>query len=483
MKLRLRTIGSRIVLLTSLLIAATVAVLVWQWTSSVRTNVHDSKRDEAIATAQTLSFSVLNQVEDSNWASIRLNVDLLMRDNTELVYVMVHDARNQNRISAAEPKELGERFVPDAVPLSATKAALSTTERRETEVPVLTDVSFLDTVRAHRGDRVLEVAAPVYNVSRERIGTVRIGISLARVAEEVRAAMRNAILLGVVALVLALLGGFLVARTLSRPIQRLAADAAKIAGGDLGHRATVDREDEIGSLAKGFNEMSRDLENSFGKLHLTLASFERFVPRTFLNVVAPEGIENIVVGTAAPRQISVLFTDLRGFTTLCEGLTPMQVFELLNEYLARMGEAIDTAGGFVDKYIGDAIMALFDDEHTDGIVTAIVAMRRALKKLNEERAARGAPPIVSGIGAHCGSVVMGTIGFASKIESTVIGDAVNVASRVEGITKDMKLDVLLTGDVVARLRDPAAFKLRRIEGSVAIRGRAEPIELYTLEDT
>jgi class 3 adenylate cyclase len=229
--------------------------------------------------------------------------------------------------------------------------------------------------------------------------------------------------------------------------------------------------------------MSRDLENSFGKLHLTLASFERFVPRTFLSVVAPEGIENIVVGTAATRQISVLFTDLRGFTTLCEGLTPMQVFELLNEYLAKMGEAIDTAGGFVDKYIGDAIMALFDDEHTDGIVRAIVAMRRALRALNADRVARGAPPIVSGIGAHCGSVVMGTIGFASKIESTVIGDAVNVASRVEGITKEMKLDVLITGDVVARLRDKSAFKLRRIEGNVAIRGRSEPIELYTLDET
>jgi class 3 adenylate cyclase len=227
--------------------------------------------------------------------------------------------------------------------------------------------------------------------------------------------------------------------------------------------------------------MSRDLAKSFGKLRDTAASFQRFVPQKFLAVVAPEGLENIKIGTAAPRRIAVLFSDIRGFTKMSEQMTPAEVFELLNVYLARMGAAIDEAGGFVDKYIGDAIMALFDDEHTDSLLRAVVGMRTALAALNVERVAAGKPPIESGIGAHGGDVVMGTIGFASKIESTVIGDPVNVASRVEGMTKDYKVSVLITGEVVARLADPKAFPLRLLAGKVSVRGRVDPIDLYTLD--
>jgi adenylate cyclase len=263
---------------------------------------------------------------------------------------------------------------------------------------------------------------------------------------------------------------------------RLADDASMIASGNLAHRADVDRTDEIGALAGAFNEMTSDLEGSFGRLRETLASFERFVPRKFLNVVAPEGIENIVVGTSTSRRITVLFTDLRGFTSISEELTPIEVFNLLNDYLARMGAAIDAAGGFVDKYIGDAIMALFDDDHTDGVLRAVLGMRAGLRAFNAERAAAGLRPIEAGIGVHGGDVVMGTIGFANKLESTVIGDPVNVASRVEGMTKDYQVAVLITGDVVARLADRGAYPLRAVATAVRVRGRAEPIDLYTIDD-
>jgi class 3 adenylate cyclase len=240
------------------------------------------------------------------------------------------------------------------------------------------------------------------------------------------------------------------------------------------------RGDEIGRLATAFDDMAEHLEISFGVLQATAASFQRFVPQKFLSVIAPDGIENIKVGTAEPRRIAVLFSDIRKFTSLSEQLTPAEVFEMLNIYLARMGKEIDVAGGFVDKFIGDAIMALFDDEHTDGLLTAVVAMRRALAELNEERRAQGQPPIDAGIGCHGGDVVMGTIGFASKIESTVIGDPVNVASRVEAMTKDYHVAVLVSGEIVARLRNRDAFPLRLLQSGVTVRGRVDPIDLYTL---
>jgi class 3 adenylate cyclase len=109
-------------------------------------------------------------------------------------------------------------------------------------------------------------------------------------------------------------------------------------------------------------------------------------------------------------------------------------------------------------------------------------MRAALRAFNAERRALGLPVIEAGIGVHGGDVVMGTIGFASKIESTVIGDAVNVASRVESMTKDHHVHVLITGEIVARLRDASAFALRPIAMGVMVRGRDEPIDLYTIDE-
>ena len=206
------------------------------------------------------------------------------------------------------------------------------------------------------------------------------------------------------------------------------------------------------------------------------------MPRKFLAVVAPEGIENIQVGTSATRTVAVLFSDIRGYTRMSEGMAPLEVFAMLNAYLERMGRAVDGAGGFVDKYIGDAIMALFDDDETDRLLDAIVAMRLELRALNHERVAAGLPAIEHGIGAHGGEVVMGTIGFTSKIESTVIGDAVNVASRVEGLTKERGLAVLVTGAIVAKLREPARFRLRKLDEPVRLRGRGDLVELYTLDE-
>jgi class 3 adenylate cyclase len=139
---------------------------------------------------------------------------------------------------------------------------------------------------------------------------------------------------------------------------------------------------------------------------------------------------------------------------------------------------IGTHGGFIDKYIGDAIMALFDDVHTDGALDAALGMRAALAAYNEERAAAGLPPLESGIGLHRGDVVMGTVGFTAKIDSTVIGDPVNVASRVEGLTKQYQCGILATGSVIAALEHPERYRVRVVEESVKLRGKDTHVKLY-----
>jgi class 3 adenylate cyclase/HAMP domain-containing protein len=378
--------------------------------------------------------------------------------------------------------ELNEQFVPDLVPLAVTRVAVAARAPLSQRTLLLRDVYLGEERRARRGEEIVEVAASMRAVGNKEIGVLRVGVSLAAIDQAVDAATRKALAIGGLALAFGVLGAVILARRLSRPVKRLADDAAQIAAGDLAHRARIDRVAELGQLARAFNNMTVALEGSFGRLRKTLESFERFVPRKFLRVIAPEGIENIQVGTSAARTVAVLFSDIRGFTRLSSAMPAAAVFEMLNDYLARMGRPIDRNGGFVDKYIGDAIMALFDDEHTDGLLDAVVGMRRELAALNAERVAAGLPAIEHGIGVHSGDVVMGTIGFASKIESTVIGDAVNVASRVEALTKERGQAVLITEAVVARLREPARFALRKEAEGVVLRGRAEPVALYSLEE-
>jgi class 3 adenylate cyclase len=204
------------------------------------------------------------------------------------------------------------------------------------------------------------------------------------------------------------------------------------------------------------------------------------VPGRFLKVIAADGIENIQVGVASTRTITILFADIRGYTSMSEQMTPLETFTLLNDYLACMGQVINNTGGFIDKYIGDAIMALFEDETTGCALHAAVAMQQTLKVFNEERLRKTQPTIKIGIGIHRGEVVMGTIGFTSRIESTVIGDAVNVAARVEGLTRKYDCPILVTESVVTALRSPDTFKLRLVDDSVKVKGKHDPMAIYEL---
>jgi class 3 adenylate cyclase len=482
-----RSIAMRLVALTTLVIVVTIALIVWRWISTQRELLFSEKRLDAEGTAITISHGVMNEIDDANWNQVRLNILLVMRDDPNIAYIIIHSERFAQKIVAAAPPELANEYIPDVIPLAVTRDAVRAEGLVIAEAPLLRDVAIrtrqdAEALRATRGEPMIEATFPIRTLNGMKIGVVRVGMSLELLDRAVAASVRNALAFGGIALVLALLGAALVARRLATPIRHLVVDAQTVAAGKLAHRTTIARGDELGALAKAFNEMASDLEANFGKLEATAASFERFVPRKFLKVIAPAGIENIQIGTAEKRRVSVLFTDLRGFTSLSEGLTPLDVFHLLNDYLARMGGVIDAKGGFVDKYIGDAIMALFDDDTTDRVVQAVMSMRRALHAFNQERAARGLPKIDSGIGVHGGEVVMGTIGFASKIESTVIGDAVNVASRVEGMTKDYKVSVLITGEIVKRLDNPSIYPLQTVALGVMVRGRDEPIDLYTIDE-
>lgn len=220
------------------------------------------------------------------------------------------------------------------------------------------------------------------------------------------------------------------------------------------------------------------------KTHLDLAriniSLSRFVPREFLDMLGKRSIVDLGLGDQTQREMSVMFCDIRDFTALSEGMSPAETFGFVNEYLGRVVPAIRAAGGIVDKYIGDAVMALFPGEPDDALRAAL-AMDEAVRKLSSQRVAAGLKPVAAGIGIHTGKLILGTIGETTRMQETVISDAVNLASRIEGLTKSFGSPILTSEDCMSRLREPGAFASRFL-GLVAVKGRSASTRVYELLD-
>jgi class 3 adenylate cyclase/CHASE2 domain-containing sensor protein len=203
------------------------------------------------------------------------------------------------------------------------------------------------------------------------------------------------------------------------------------------------------------------------------AAMQRFLPREFLEHIGRSSIIDVELGDHVERSMVVLFSDIRDFTTRSEAMSPNETFRFLNEYLGVAGPIIRSHQGFIDKYICDAIMALFPGTPDDALRAAIELQTRA-------RAHAGAG-FAAGVGLHFGSLILGTIGEPERMDTTVIADAVNIAARIEGLTKIYTAPILASGELVDALVARETFPLRRL-GSVRVTGKATPTTLYEILD-
>src|SRR5258708_8150261 len=178
--------------------------------------------------------------------------------------------------------------------------------------------------------------------------------------------------------------------------------------------------------------------------------------------------------------MTILFSDIRNFTTLSEGMTPDENFAFINTYLACMGPVIRTHNGFIDKYIGDAIMALFTT--ADDALRAGIAMFDTLDAFNAERRSAGLEPIAIGIGINTGSLMLGTIGEKHRMDGTVISYAVNLASRIEDLTKIHHVGLLISQYTYEQLADPKAYDIRPID-VVVVKGKTLPVTIFEVFQT
>ena len=200
-------------------------------------------------------------------------------------------------------------------------------------------------------------------------------------------------------------------------------------------------------------------------------AYSRFVPQEFLRLLGQQNIINVELGDHVLREMTVLFSDIRSFTSLSEKLSPKENFQFINSYLRVMGPVVREHNGFIDKYIGDAIMALFPTPE-DGF-RAAVAMLQALKEFNAQRVREGSTEIGIGIGINTGELMLGTIGEHNRMEGTVISDTVNLASRLEGLNKFYGTS-LITTLATMQTYAPAGYEYRKL-GLVHIVGKKEPV--------
>lgn len=215
------------------------------------------------------------------------------------------------------------------------------------------------------------------------------------------------------------------------------------------------------------------------QLRLTEAQ-QRFVPGQFLESLGHHDIAQVGLGESVAREMSVMFADLREFTPLAERLGPHAVIELLNRYFSQLSKPITEAGGFIDSYNGDEIMALFDLS-ADMAVEAGIKMWRALEDFNRESVVSGGPTLRMGLGVNTGALVLGTVGAHDRLKCGVVGDCVNVASRIEQLTKFYHAPFLIGGHTYDRLRAPEDFSLRMID-RVAVKGKEQAVTLYEVLD-
>jgi class 3 adenylate cyclase/HAMP domain-containing protein len=308
-----------------------------------------------------------------------------------------------------------------------------------------------------------------------------------------RIVTQTGVILGA-SLVAALLLLFLFAGYLTRPLRQIA-DAMQgvITTGDLSRRVETLYRDETGRLGHTFNLMTADLERAYGMvkgyaLHAAVAKeneekirhiFQKYVPKAVIDqyYASPE---QMLVGEMRP--VAVLFSDIRRFTTIVETFNPGELVEMLNAYFGAMAKAIYARHGIVDKHIGDAIMAVFgapEKQENDALaaVLASLDMLDALTVFNESQRKVGRPALSIGIGLHYGPVIVGNIGSEYKMDYTVMGDRVNLASRLEGLSKLYHEPLVISDSIQRRVR--AEFPSRLLD-RVSVKGRKESTGIFTL---
>ena len=206
------------------------------------------------------------------------------------------------------------------------------------------------------------------------------------------------------------------------------------------------------------------------------AAAQRFVPGEFLSFLNKQSIAEIGLGDQVQGEMTVMFSDIFNFTSMSERMTPQENFNYLNGYLHRVSPIVRQHHGFIDKYLGDGVMAIFP-ESADDALQATLKIQQIVTQYSLELQSQGLPALKIGAGLHTGKLMLGIIGEAERLQGTVISDAVNLASRLEQLTRTFNTAIIISEQTLQQLRRPEAYSIRFLD-RVQVKGKQIPISIY-----
>lgn len=262
------------------------------------------------------------------------------------------------------------------------------------------------------------------------------------------------------------------------PINEVVEKMRQSGSGELDRLAVLRTNDELGELANGYNEMALRISKNISNMRNFTEASMRFVPQEFLQMLNKPDISDIRLGDQVQRTMSVLFVDIRSFTTISEQLTPKENFDFLNDYLGFMEPLIRKHNGFVDKFIGDSIMALFS-QSADDAVNAALEMHEQLQLFNQQMSLAGKPSIDTGAGIHTGMLMLGVVGGAGRMETTVISDSVNLASRLEGLTRRYNAYLIVSESTKNLIQHAENYHFEFLD-EVQVKGRLAKVKVFAV---
>lgn len=308
------------------------------------------------------------------------------------------------------------------------------------------------------------------------IGLLGLDMVDTEVQKALSAVLRQAILAACLALIVSLMMAVIMGTVLTRGIIKLDNLVQSFARKDFEARSNFRSNDEVGRLGVSFNYMADIIQDYSARLEALVDAYGRFVPHDLLRLLDKDSILDVHLGDQTEKEMSVLFSDIRNFTSISERLTPQENFSFINNYLSRVGPHIRAHNGIIDKYIGDAVMALFP-RSVDDALDAALKMLSVTNAYNADPQNEGRPPVKIGIGLHIGRVMLGTIGETERMDGTVISDSVNLASRLEGMSKKYGSSVIISDAVVKKIGRKDKYLVRQVD-KVSVAGKTDVISLY-----
>ncbi len=320
------------------------------------------------------------------------------------------------------------------------------------------------------------VEFPILLAGRKIIGKVSVGLGTERIKSITDVMQLILIIIAIAGLFIGILGAVLLSNYLTNPIKKLVSGVKAIAEGNYDQKVGRKSNDEIGDLTVAFNEMASSLKEK----EQIKDAFRRYVSHQVAEEIFKDPYKYIDTLKGTRRKVTVLFADIRDFTPLAERLPAERVVILLNEVLSSMTEIIFKYGGTIDKFIGDCIMAVFGApvmhlDDTNRAIFAAVDIQKSIEDMNKKRETEKNENIKIGIGINVGEAVVGNIGAKERLDYTVIGDSVNVASRLEKIAGAG--EILVSDEVFNESDVPYAFTETRL---VKVKGKTDPVKCHSI---